>query len=133
MILTAPLGSGLHQEPHHYYGGYTPWWYRKFLAEAGFENVTIEANGGFFKHYGQESWRFAFLLAPWRGKGQFLWFPVWLLTLPWVAVLSPIFGHFLDSLDHERSFTVGYHVTAVRGRSGLGNGDPHATTLRKVS
>lgn len=24
-LLTAPLGSGIHQEPHHYYGGFTPY------------------------------------------------------------------------------------------------------------
>src|SRR5690348_7241307 len=28
LLLTAPLGSFLHQEPFHYYGGYTPHWYR---------------------------------------------------------------------------------------------------------
>src|SRR5262245_31626356 len=27
LLLTAPLGSILHQEPYHYYGGYTPHWY----------------------------------------------------------------------------------------------------------
>ena len=29
LLLTAPLGSGLHQEPFHFYGGYTPHWYRR--------------------------------------------------------------------------------------------------------
>jgi ubiquinone/menaquinone biosynthesis C-methylase UbiE len=70
LLLTAPLGSGLHQEPYHFYGGYTPHWYHKFLKEAGFESITIEPNGGFFKHYGQESLRFVTLLAPWRGGGS---------------------------------------------------------------
>jgi SAM-dependent methyltransferase len=114
LILTAPLGSGLHQEPFHFYGGYTPHWYYKFLTEAGFENIIIEANGGFFKHYGQESLRFALLMAPWRGGGQLVWFPMWLLTLPWFGLICPLLGHFLDRLDRDRAFTVGYHVTAVR-------------------
>ena len=35
LLLTAPLASYLHQEPYHYYGGYTPYWYRKFLPERG--------------------------------------------------------------------------------------------------
>jgi SAM-dependent methyltransferase len=64
LLLTAPLGSGLHQTPYHFYGGYTPFWYRKTLAEAGFYNIEIEANGGFFKHYGQETIRLAKLTAP---------------------------------------------------------------------
>src|SRR5689334_21367302 len=29
LFLTAPLGSGLHQQPHHFYGGYTPHFYRQ--------------------------------------------------------------------------------------------------------
>src|SRR5215470_8556959 len=31
LLHTAPLGSILHQEPYHIYGGYTPYWYQKFL------------------------------------------------------------------------------------------------------
>lgn len=114
LILTAPLGSGLHQQPYHFYGGYTPYWYQKFLTEAGFKEISIEPNGSFFKFYGQESWRFASLLAPWRGKGNILWSPFWVLTLPWFAGIVPLLGYFLDGLDTNKHFTIGYHVTAVR-------------------
>jgi ubiquinone/menaquinone biosynthesis C-methylase UbiE len=48
LFLTAPLGSGIHQDPYHFYGGYTPYWYRKFLTQNNFEGLKIEANGGFF-------------------------------------------------------------------------------------
>jgi SAM-dependent methyltransferase len=113
LLLTAPLGSGLHQEPYHFYGGFTPYWYHKFLKEAGFGDITTKANGGFFKHWGQESLRFAILLAPWQ-KGRLVWFPLWLLSLPWFAVICPLLGHGLDRLDRDRAFTVGYHVSAVR-------------------
>lgn len=114
LLLTAPLGSGLHQEPHHFYGGYTPHWYQKFLAEVGFNNLIIEPNGGFFKHYGQESIRFASKMAPWRGSRQLILFPVWALSLLWFVVICPLLGFLLDRLDSDRAFTVGYHVTAVR-------------------
>src|SRR5260370_36756320 len=68
LIRTAPLGSGLHQDPDHYYGGFTPFWYRRFLTKAGFEDIETVANGGFFKHYAQESRRFSALLDPRRVK-----------------------------------------------------------------
>lgn len=42
LLLTAPLGSGLHQEPYHFYGGYTDHWYRKFLTEFNCEIISIE-------------------------------------------------------------------------------------------
>jgi SAM-dependent methyltransferase len=46
LILTAPLGSGIHQEPYHYYGGYTSYWYQDFLAAAGFSQIKASRRGG---------------------------------------------------------------------------------------
>lgn len=116
LILTAPLGSGIHQEPHHYFGGYTPYWYRKFLAEAGFTQIEVEANAGFFRFYGQESIRFVRLSRPDRlpTPTALLWTPIWLALLPLLAGLMPLLGSWLDRHDHERRFTVGYHITARR-------------------
>src|SRR5712671_7393146 len=64
LILTAPLGSGIHQEPYHFYGGYTPYWYQKFLAEAGFCKIHVEANEGTLRNYAQESIRFLQITRP---------------------------------------------------------------------
>ncbi len=59
LFITAPLGSGLHQQPFHFYGGYTDHWYRKFLTEFGCEAISIEPNHGFFAHLAQECARFS--------------------------------------------------------------------------
>lgn len=118
LILTAPLGSGIHQEPYHFYGGYTPYWYHRFLTEAGFEAIEIEANAGSLRHVAQETIRFVqltrpfSLVAPWHV--QLLWTPFWLLLAPILALVVPIAAKLLDRFDHEQRFTVGYHVTAVR-------------------
>jgi SAM-dependent methyltransferase len=115
LLLTAPLGSGLHQEPYHFYGGYTPYWYERFLPQAGFENIEVVANGGFFKHYAQEGRRFSALLDPRRAKTGWPVVPLfWLVTLPWFRVVMPVLCHYLDRLDSHRGFTVGYHVSATR-------------------
>jgi SAM-dependent methyltransferase len=118
LLLTAPLGSGLHQLPYHFYGGYTPCWYQKFLTEAGFSDIHIEANGGFFKHYGQESIRFGKMLAPWNSRipilSRALLLPVWVALLPWFTGILPVACHFLDNLDEERDLTIGYHVIAKK-------------------
>jgi ubiquinone/menaquinone biosynthesis C-methylase UbiE len=118
LILTAPLGSGIHQEPYHFYGGYTPYWYRRFLTEAGFESIEIVANAGSLRHVAQETIRFVQmtrpfgLAAPWYV--QLLWAPVWLVLAPILAICMPLVARLLDPLDHEQRFTVGYHVTAIR-------------------
>lgn len=118
LILTAPLGSGIHQEPYHYYGGYTPYWYRHFLSAAGFAQIGIEANAGAFKFYAQESIRFVRASRPFKlGMPlplELLWLPLWALLAPLLALLVPLACSYLDRFDREQRFTVGYHVTAVK-------------------
>lgn len=118
LILTAPLGSGLHQEPYHYYGGYTPWWYHRFLKEAGFEHIAIEPNEGSLRFFGQEAVRFVQTTAPWRlampTPWRIVWFFPWVLLIPLLGVVIPLICKVLDQFDQEKRFTVGYHVTARR-------------------
>lgn len=122
LIVTAPLGAGIHQEPYHYYGGFTPFWYQKFLAEAGFDNVSIEANHGFFKFFSQEALRFLKLSSPSRVTlpvwARLLWAPFWVMLLPFFGGVLPLLCHYLDPLDRERAFTVGFHVTATKKTGG---------------
>lgn len=118
LMLTAPLGSGIHQEPYHFYGGYTPYWYERFLPKAGFRDVRVEANAGSLRFFAQESLRFLQLTSP-RGMHaplwvKIVWAPFWLALLPVLGVGVPLAGRLLDRFDVERRFTVGYFVTAVR-------------------
>lgn len=116
LLLTAPLGSDIHQQPYHFYGGYTPYWYQRVLADLGFTNITVEPNGGFFKHYGQKSLLFAQLTAPWKYKSPLAWLlsPLWAVSALWFAGAAPLLGHVLDPLDRSGKHTVGYHVSAVK-------------------
>ena len=118
LLLTAPLGSFLHQEPYHFYGGYTPYWYRKFLPEAGLQIASIESNRGFFSWFGQEASRFSAVIDPRRSLRAGWRWPLlallWLTTLPFCRLLFPLLGSALDKLGLEQTATVGYHVVAVR-------------------
>lgn len=118
LLLTAPQGSGIHQEPYHFYGGYTPYWYEKFLTEAGLGEITIEANEGFYRFFAQESLRYLQMSAPWRIPAKFfvriIWAPLWLMLIPFLGLLMPTLGILIDGWDRERRFTVGYHVRALR-------------------
>jgi SAM-dependent methyltransferase len=118
LILTAPLGSGVHQEPFHFYGGYTEFWYRRFLPAAGFGDVTVESNDGSLMFFAQESIRFVRTTRPGRLDMPLavnvLWAPLWLVCAPVLGLLVPLACRVLDRFDRERRFTVGYHVTATR-------------------
>lgn len=118
LIITAPLGSGIHQEPFHFYGGYTPYWYEKFLKQAGFESISIEPNAGSLRHISQETIRFVRMTRPFGFSAPWYlhlsWLPFWLLLAPILAIGVPLAAKVLDRFDRESRFTVGYHVTAVR-------------------
>lgn len=62
ILITAPLGSGLHQLPYHFYGGFTPEWYKKCLKANKIYTKSIIPNGGFFKHLAQETARAGHIL-----------------------------------------------------------------------
>jgi SAM-dependent methyltransferase len=118
LILTAPLGSGIHQEPYHFYGGYTPYWYERFLPDAGFDRIRIEANAGSLRFFGQESIRFLRSTRPFALRmplaAELIWAPLWLLALPVLGIAVPVACAMLDRFDRERRFTVGYHLIARR-------------------
>jgi SAM-dependent methyltransferase len=118
LLLSAPLGSHLHQEPYHFYGGYTPHWYRRFLPELGCDVISIEPNCGFFSFFGQEALRFSAYLHPRHtralgvGRSALLSL-LWVVTLPACQLLPPI-GAALDRLGLEQTATIGYHVMGVK-------------------
>ena len=113
LLITAPLGSGLHQLPYHYYGGYTPFWYRHFCPEFNLKIVEIVPNGGFFKHLAQECARVAWTMPKCeKYYGEYK------------DIIGALFGEllprFLFNFDEKcflEQFTVGYHIEAVKRAS----------------
>ena len=121
LLLTAPLGSHLHQEPFHFYGGFTPHWYRRFLPTEGFTIDEISRNRGFFSWFAQEAGRFVSLLRRPRrrvsiGRRVILRF-LWLVTAPIALGILPSIGRVLDGWELEGTATVGFHVFATKGTS----------------
>jgi SAM-dependent methyltransferase len=110
LFLSAPLGSGLHQEPHHYYGGFTPYFYRKFLPECGLTPVAITANAGFFRHLLQELVRAADIIEARRPYRP--WHPLHWGVRVGFRLLAPVWLSRLDDEVPVEEFTVGYHVEA---------------------
>jgi SAM-dependent methyltransferase len=109
-VITAPLASGIHMAPYHFYGGFSPYWYRHFLPAHGFEIEFIRHNGGFYKLYGQESRRFVARLTPRSRLARLLFLPVKIVLGVWFSLLLPIICHVLDALEKEPEFTAGYFV-----------------------
>ena len=110
IFLTAPLGSGLHQLPYHYYGGYTPEWYKHFFPKFGLNVKEITPNGGFFKLLAQECVRVVSTLPEHRhlhgNNVEFI-----------RALFGELIPRYLFALEERHfidQFTVGYHVEAMK-------------------
>jgi ubiquinone/menaquinone biosynthesis C-methylase UbiE len=113
ILITAPLGSGLHQEPFHFYGGFTKYWYEKYLNLNSFEIIEISPNKGFYSHFSQELIRLFKRFSPIKSFVNLFFFPIWLFFIP-LVIIFPIVSYFLDNYDNKDDFTIGYHVLAKK-------------------
>lgn len=112
-MLSAPLGSELHQEPYHFYGGFTPYWYEKFLNVNEINVLEIESNMKFYSFFSQEFIRFIRRTVPWSSILNFVFLPFWLFILPF-CLLLPLLSPILDKFDPRNDFTIGYLVIAIK-------------------
>jgi SAM-dependent methyltransferase len=104
LLVAAPHEWEVHQAPHDYFR-YTRYGLAYLLETAGFEQLEIRPSGGYFR-----------LLARRLLNGlQFSSGGVrWLLFIPAAILLVPpaLILPFLDFLDRDRNFTLGYICTA---------------------
>lgn len=104
LLLIVPHEWEVHQVPHDYYR-YTRFGIAYLLKKAGFEELTIEPVGGYFR-----------LLSRRLLNGlQFFPGPLFLVAAIFLAPPALILPWF-DSLDRERNFTLGY-ICIARKRS----------------
>lgn len=107
LLLVAPLEWELHQAPHDYYR-FTAYGLRNLLEPAGFEIERLEPLGGFFWLAGRRSFNFLrFFQAGWK----VVFLP---LLVPVFGFLLPLLSYYLDGLDREKLFTLGYIVQAKK-------------------
>lgn len=105
LFISAPLTGGIHQEPYHFYGGFSPYFYKHYLEAFDCEIVQIQPLGGLLKHIAQEVHRVGRTI---EGAGD----P---LTPEHHHVLMQWLPRLLSRLDEKyfiEQFTVGYLVEA---------------------
>jgi SAM-dependent methyltransferase len=104
LLLVVPQDWEVHQPPHDYYR-YTRHGVRYLLEKAGFDGLDIRPAGGFFRLLAR---RLLNGLQFFSGGLRWIWFvPAAMLLVPPALILP-----FLDFLDRDRNFTLGYICTA---------------------
>jgi SAM-dependent methyltransferase len=106
IIITTPFTSGLHQEPYHFYAGFSTHWFHHVAGLFGLDVVELESNGGFFKLMAQELSRLSVYLKAMEQQG----------VRSDVANVEQVLGVLsnellgFDQRFEVPEFTIGYHV-----------------------
>ena len=104
LLVAAPHEWEVHQAPHDYFR-YTRYGLAWLLRSSGFEVIDMRPAGGYFRLLAR---RLLNGLQFFTGGLRWLWFiPAALVVVPPALILP-----FLDFLDRDRNFTVGYICTA---------------------
>jgi ubiquinone/menaquinone biosynthesis C-methylase UbiE len=106
LLLTAPLGSGMHQEPYHFYGGFSRHFWERVLPQLGFQIDEILPLRGLMSHTAQEVHRAGRYLSL---QGRLPADQAWLMQ-EWLPRLL----HDQDDAVPVEQFTVGYMVRATK-------------------
>lgn len=101
-LVVAPHQWEVHQSPHDFFR-FTRHGLEFLLDEAGFDVVDLEAAGGLFRLLARRLLAAITLMPAWLKPAGMLIFGVPALMLPW-----------LDGLDSNRHYTLGYSCIAVR-------------------
>ena len=101
MHLVVPHLWEEHQQPHDYFR-FTSNGIRYLMECAGFRVRRIEPIGGFFWMLGR---RFMAVLSFAQKGWRWIFFPV---LAPVLGLVLPLCCYYLDALDTERTFTLGY-------------------------
>lgn len=107
LFLVAPFSWELHQVPEDYFR-FTEYGLRSLLARAGLEVQSLKPIGGYFWLMGRRSFNF---LRFWQSGWRVILLP---LFVPIFGLLLPLLNYYLDGLDREKAFTLGYVVLAEK-------------------
>lgn len=108
LLVAAPHEWEVHQSPHDYFR-FTRHGLAYLLEKAGFEIESMRPAGGYFRLLAR---RLLNGLQFFSGGLRWVWFvPAALLLAPPAMILP-----FLDGLDRDRNFTLGYICLARKGR-----------------
>lgn len=115
LLLTAPQGWHEHQKPHDYYR-FTQYSLRELFRTAGFEDCRIEPMGGYFHYLGHRlTYIPKTIFQPRKGWERVVFFPLELASLVLFCFLLPVVCFYLDRLDGQKEFTLGYRCEAFKG------------------
>ncbi|ABR54314.1 Methyltransferase type 11 [Methanococcus vannielii SB] len=115
LYLTAPLLYGVHGKPYNYFN-FTNYGLKTMFEKAGFNIIYIKPRGGLFWQLSKE---ISIMLSYIYSQRKMLiekiaLFPFYVVSLLFCKFLIPFILYFLDSLDNEKEWTLGYECYCIK-------------------
>jgi len=111
LFLTVPQAWMIHQEPYNFYY-FTKYGLASILKNAGFKEYKIIPKGGYF-WFLADAIRFNEIARQYK-KYPLIYYPLKILTFPFTSIIFPFILFYLDFLDKEKKWTMGYVVEAKK-------------------
>jgi SAM-dependent methyltransferase len=105
-IITTPFTSGVHQEPYHFYSGFSPYFYQFAAKEFDFNLIEITPHGGFLRLMAQELGRINGVYSSLTQVG----FTSTVANLNDFLLMLANELFLLDKQIQMSDFSIGYHV-----------------------
>lgn len=126
LFLTAPQSAPIHEAPYNFYN-FTLFGLKSLFVNAGFKVISIKPKGGFFWCLGDlirtfpQHIFYQYVFSRNKGKIEFrpkiesiLMFPFFVILQPICGILIPLITFYLDPIDKEKIFTLGYNCYVVK-------------------
>jgi len=111
LFLTVPQAWMIHQEPYNFYY-FTKYGLASLLKNAGFKEYKIIPKGGYF-WFLADAIRFNEIAQQYK-KYPLIYYPLRILGFPFTSIIFPFILFYLDFLDKEKKWTMGYVVEAKK-------------------
>ena len=111
LFLTVPQGWMIHQEPYNFYY-FTKYGLISLLKNSGFKKFKIIPKGGYF-WFLADAIRFNEITQQYK-KHPLIYYPLKIIEFPFTSIIFPFILFYLDFLDKEKKWTMGYVVEAEK-------------------
>lgn len=115
LFLTAPQGWGIHEEPYNYFY-FTKYGLEILFKKAGFNIIFINPRGGIFWYLSALISKLpSYLINQINNKRRkMIYLPIYAILKPFCNYLIPAIFFYLDKLDKNRRFTLGYACYCIK-------------------
>ena len=114
LFMTTPQGYGVHGKPNNFYN-FTKYGLISMFRDTGFKIIFIKQGGGIFNDIGKRIKIMPYYIMEQQEQvTKVILFPIYIIAIPICEFIIPFICFYLDVLDKNQNFTLGYKSYCVK-------------------